>query len=117
LIFPRPKTQDLRPEIWSAYPIWVGGLGGAGAGQAVLWLPSQNGRFADAPQRQRENAVLPVKSYLLPSASTISTTPVGSSMRKGPFGRTVIVTWDMKSPVNEVSFQTIADKKKLPAAT
>src|ERR1700733_12863321 len=65
-----------------------------------LWLPSQKGRLADAPQRQRENAVLPVRSYLLPSPSTISITLFGSSMRSEPFFLTVIVTWDMKPPVN-----------------
>src|SRR4051794_37220998 len=28
----------------------------------LLWVPSQNGLFVEAPQRQRENAGLPVKS-------------------------------------------------------
>src|ERR1019366_3092629 len=70
--------------------------------------------LAEAPQRQRENAVLPVRSYWLPSASAISTTPLGSSTRKGPFLRTVIVTCAMEPPVEMNSFQTIAQEKKLP---
>src|ERR1019366_7394726 len=72
------------------------------------------GRLAEAPQRQSENAVFPVRSYLLPSASTSSITPLGSSTRKGPFLRTVIVTCAMKPPVKMNSFQTIVQEKKLP---
>src|ERR1019366_3120460 len=72
------------------------------------------GRLAEAPQRQSENAVFPVRSYLLPSASTSSITPLGSSTRKGPFLRTVIVTCAMKPPVRMNSFQTIVQEKKLP---
>src|ERR1017187_8497031 len=56
------------------------------------WVPSQNGLFTDPPQRHSENAVLPVKSYGLPSASTISIVPSGASTRNGPFLRTVIFT-------------------------
>src|SRR5947209_52978 len=36
------------------------------------WVPSQNGLFTDAPQRHRATACLPVRSYLLPSASVSS---------------------------------------------
>src|SRR6185437_10332669 len=56
------------------------------------WVPSQNGLVTDPPQRQRENAGLPVRSYLLPSASTSSIEPSGSSTRYGPFLRIVILT-------------------------
>src|ERR1035441_1464191 len=56
------------------------------------WVPSQNGLFTDPPQRHSENAVLPVKSYGLPSASTNSIVPSGASTRNGPFLRTVIFT-------------------------
>ena len=55
----------------------------------VLWLPSQNGRFALAPHRHSETAGLPVRSHSLPSAS-VST--IGPSTRSGPLGRTVIFT-------------------------
>src|ERR1700733_15846425 len=51
----------------------------------------------DAPQRHSEYAGFPVKSYLLPLASTSSTCPSGSSTRNGPFGRAVIFT-DMIPP-------------------
>src|SRR5580765_694659 len=63
-----------------------------------LWVPSQNGLVTDPPQRQRENAGLPVRSYLLPSASTSSIEPSGSSTRYGPFLRTVILTAAMWPP-------------------
>src|SRR5580704_3061525 len=63
-----------------------------------LWVPSQNGLFTDPPHRHRENAGLPVKSYLLPSASTSSIEPSGSSTRYGPFFLTVILTAAMKPP-------------------
>src|ERR1700722_1305648 len=63
-----------------------------------LWVPSQNGLFTDPPHRHRENAGLPVKSYLLPSASTSSIEPSGSSTRYGPFFLTVIFTAAMKPP-------------------
>src|ERR1700690_158667 len=72
--------------------------------RTTLWVPSQKGLLAEAPQRQREKAVLPVRAYLLPSASTISITPLGSSMRNGPSLRTVIVTCGMKPP-GEVAFR------------
>src|ERR1700675_152570 len=85
----------------------------SGVWKAILWLPSQKGLLAEAPQRQRENAVLPVRSYLLPSASTISITPLGSSMRKGPLLRTVIVTCAMKPPVKMSTVQTIAQSESL----
>src|SRR5947209_11912570 len=58
----------------------------------LLWVPSQNGLFTDPPQRQSENAGLPVRSYLLPSASTSSTEPSAASTRYGPFFLTVILT-------------------------
>src|SRR5258708_37266734 len=79
-------------------------------------MRSEKGLLAEAPHGQRENAGLPVSSYLLPAASTISTTPLGSSTRKGPFLRTVIVTCDMEPPVKMTSFQTIAQEEKLPPA-
>ena len=63
-----------------------------------LWVPSQNGFVTDPPQRHRENAGLPVRSYLLPSASTSSMEPSGASTRYGPFFRIVILTAAMKPP-------------------
>src|ERR1700730_391073 len=62
-----------------------------------LWVPSQKGLFTDPPQRQSENAVLPVRSNLLPLASTRSIEPSGASTRYGPFGFTVILTSAMNS--------------------
>src|ERR1700674_5026042 len=64
-----------------------------------LWVPSQNGLVTAPPQRQRENAGLPVRSYLLPSASTSSIEPSGASTRYGPFFFTVILTAAMDPPV------------------
>src|SRR5713226_62042 len=64
-----------------------------------LCVPSQNGLETEPPQRQREKAVLPVRSYLLPSASTSSMEPSGASTRYGPFFLTVIFTTDMKPPL------------------
>src|SRR2546429_31135 len=40
-----------------------------------LWVPSQNGLVTDPPQRHKENAGLPVRSYFWPSASTNSIEP------------------------------------------
>src|ERR1700719_2777531 len=57
-----------------------------------LWVPSQNGLLTDPPQRHKENAGLPVRSNLLPLASTKSTEPSGASTRYGPLGFTVIFT-------------------------
>src|SRR5204863_6925374 len=52
-------------------------------------VPSQKGLFVDPPQRQSENAGLPVRSHSRPSMSTNFTAP---STRYGPFGLTVIFT-------------------------
>src|SRR5580658_4683765 len=46
-----------------------------------LWVPSQKGLFTEPPQRQRENAGLPVRSYGVPLTSTSSTEPSGASTR------------------------------------
>src|SRR5580692_4595240 len=46
-----------------------------------LWVPSQNGLFTEPPQRHRENAGLPVRSYGVPLTSTSSTEPSGASTR------------------------------------
>src|SRR5271167_38778 len=59
------------------------------------WVPSQKGLFTEPPQRQRENAALPVRSYGLPSESTSSIVPSGASTRYGPFWRHVIFTCAM----------------------
>src|SRR5579863_6058044 len=64
-----------------------------------LWDPSQNGLFTDPPQRQSENAGLPVRSYAVPLTSTSSIEPSGASTRYGPFGRTVILTVAMRPPI------------------
>src|SRR5579864_565128 len=40
-----------------------------------LCAPSQNGLFADCPQRQRDTAVLPARPNTRPCASTISKSP------------------------------------------
>src|SRR5438552_494959 len=63
-----------------------------------LWVPSQNGLVTDPPQRHKENAGLPVRSYFWPSASTNSIEPSGASTRYGPFFLTVIFTAAMKPP-------------------
>jgi membrane associated rhomboid family serine protease len=57
-----------------------------------LCVPSQNGLFTEPPQRQREKAGLPVRSYWVPFTSTSSIEPSGASTRYGPLGRTVIFT-------------------------
>jgi len=69
----------------------VGGFGAGGgsarAGQSdwnppFPWTPSQNGLFAESPQRQSEIAVRPARSNSLPVMSTSLKSP---SMRIGPF--------------------------------
>src|SRR6266568_4046720 len=67
-----------------------------------LWVPSQNGLVTDPPQRHKENAGLPVRSYFWPSASTNSIEPSGASTRYGPFFLTVILTADMRPPFRYV---------------
>src|ERR1039458_6917886 len=57
-----------------------------------LCVPSQKGLLTDPPQRQSENAVLPVRSYGVPFTSTNSMDPSGASTRNGPLGLTVIFT-------------------------
>src|SRR5438093_5329954 len=75
-----------------------------------LWVPSQKGLVTDPPQRHKENAGLPVRSYFWPSASTNSIEPSGASTRYGPFFLTVIFTAAMKPP-----FKTqISTHKKVP---
>src|ERR1700722_3723522 len=46
-----------------------------------LWVPSQKGLLIEPPQRQSENAGLPVRSYRVPLASTSSIEPSGASTR------------------------------------
>src|SRR5437762_11790910 len=71
-------------------------IGSAGIGVAshfhpsLPWVPSQNGRFDDIPQRHSEIAGFPVKSHSFPFTSTRE---MGPSTRYGPFGRTVIFTF------------------------
>lgn len=55
----------------------------------ALCEPSQKGLLADAPQRQSEMAGLPVRSHAPPLASS---NWMGPSTRRGPLGRTVILT-------------------------
>ena len=49
-----------------------------------LWLPSQNGLFAEWPQRHNEITVLPANPNVAPVGSQISKFP---SMRMGPLFR------------------------------
>src|SRR5205809_7869380 len=77
-----------------------------------LWVPSQNGLVTDPPQRHKENAGLPVRSYFWPSASTNSTEPSGASTRYGPFFLTVTFTAAMKPPLKT----QISKHKKIPAS-
>src|ERR1700675_3644411 len=79
----------------SAYGYWLSAFLTASSAPwkpMRLWVPSQKGLLTEPPQRQRENAGLPVRSYGVPLASTSSTVPSGASTRKGPLGRTVIFT-------------------------
>src|SRR5579863_2715854 len=81
-----------------------------------LWDPSQNGLFTDPPQRQRENAGLPVRSYAVPLTSTNSIEPSGASTRYGPFGRTVILTVAMRPPI-EICLKYEDNSFWLPASS
>ena len=74
--------------------------GQQGRRRTGLDIPDKGGRVTDPPQRQRENAGFPVKSYLLPSASISSTEPSAASTRYGPFFLTVILTAAMKPSPN-----------------
>src|SRR6478672_5574080 len=73
-------------------------------------VPSQNGFVTEAPQRQREKAGLPVRSYLLPSASTSSRAPSGASTRYGPFFLIVILTAAMSPPVKRLTREMVVCK-------
>src|SRR5271165_3341106 len=70
-------------------------MGSVGIGLAshfqpsTRWVPSQNGRLDESPQRQSETVGLSVRSHSTPFASTSVN---GPSTRYGPFGRTVILT-------------------------
>jgi hypothetical protein len=81
-----------QPRSRKHYPCAVGSFGTGLASHfqpSLPWVPSQNGRFDDMPQRQSEIAGFPVKSHACPFTST---SVIGPSTRNGPFGRTVIFT-------------------------
>lgn len=74
---------------WTAHLALGGGSARAFSSDlkaATLWVPSQNGLFADCPHRQSEIVVRPARSNLAPPPSLISKAPV---MRSGP----LVVTW------------------------
>lgn len=60
-----------------------------------LWLPSQNGRFFETPQRQSAKTGLSIV-YSFPSAST---SLMGPSTKNGPLSRMLIFVSDMLSPL------------------
>ena len=64
----------------------------------VRWLPSQKGRFADWPQRQRATFSLPVRSNVFPRWSI---SVIGPVTRIGPFSRVLMVTSDMNFSCEE----------------
>src|SRR5262245_54162539 len=77
-----------------SYPT-AGGVGASSLMKPhVLCVPSQNGRFADWPQRQSATAGLfgGISNF----APRESTSVKGPSMRSGPFGRMRMVTSDIE---------------------
>src|ERR1700754_4707648 len=73
---------------------------------SLPWVPSQNGRLDDMPQRQSEMAGLPVRSHSWPFTST---NEIGPSTRNGPFGRTVIFTVGATADSAATTFETSSD--------
>jgi hypothetical protein len=106
------------------YPCAMGSAGTALASHfqpSRPWVPSQNGRFDESPQRQSEIAGFPVKSHSFPLTST---SEIGPSTRNGPSTFTVIFTdgalfntsSDIKLPLFFLNGKTPSDKASIANA-
>src|SRR5271165_6881305 len=88
-------------------------LGSAAWKTILLWLPSQKGLLAEAPQRQSEMPGLPVRSKSVPSMSTRETDSDKAgrpSTRRGPLGLMLIFTAvsDIQGRSWKMGFSTVS---------